>query len=415
MLKELMLADKTNTYVAPKAMILSEWLAYWMPAYVQDDVSANWYARKSDMIRIHIDPDIGRKKMQQLTHSDIKEFYRKLAKSGNKHKARNETGERAVTVGLSAGTIKHIHNILKAAFRQAVEDGIIGDKENPMKKVKAPKVVKRRIPKTLPKEDISKYLEQLSAHRLYVAFVLALGSGLRRGEVLGLYWTDIDMETGLLTVNTQLQRIVPEEGGSSLELTEVLKTDGSARSLYLPAFVLNELQAHKNRQEQEKLLAGSAYHNEGLVFCQSCGKRLDTRRLYELHCRALNKAGLEHIAFHDLRHTFATLLIERGENIKTVQELLGHADVSTTLNTYTHVLDKMKAASAARMDDVMAGCLPASEPRQAESDAGETEPTEALAPGQRLRLVVNNLSPREPDDRPEGQSRNHKVSDKVSK
>jgi len=198
-------------------------------------------------------------------------------------------------------------------------------------------------------------------------------------------------------------------------LTEVLKTDGSARSLYFPTCVLNELQAHKNRQEQEKLLAGSAYQNEGLVFCQSCGKRLDTRRLYELHCRALNKAGLEHIAFHDLRHTFATLLIERGENIKTVQELLGHADVSTTLNTYTHVLDKMKAASAARMDDVMAGCLPKPEPQLLAAEAKEVDPLETSSEVPRLRLVANNPSPREPDDRPDSQSRNHKVSDKVSK
>ncbi len=109
-------------------------------------------------------------------------------------------------------------------------------------------------------------------------------------------------------------------------------------------------------------MAGSAYHDEGLIFCTALGKKLDTRRLYELYCRALKRANIEHTAFHNLRHTVATLLLKKGENIKTIQELLRHADISTTLNTYSHVLDEMKAASAERLDGIIGGVLPGINP-----------------------------------------------------
>lgn len=369
-LREVMSAVLTDTYVGPSTITLSQYLRDWMIENIEGNVSSNWYARKMDMIRVHIDPDIGQKEMQKISTKDIKEFYKQLAESGNKNKAG----------GLASGSIKHIHNILKPAFLQAVEDGIIGHKKNPMKKVKAPQVIRKRKPATLTEENISKYLIPLSTHRLYTAFVLDLGSGLRRGELLGLYRSDIDLETGVLTVNTQLQRVKKPEGGSSLEITEVLKTEGSARSLVLSSCVLNEIKLHLERQEEEKKQAGSLYHDEGLLFCGRLGNKLDTRRLYELHCRALKTAGLDHMRFHDLRHTFATLLLEKGEDVKTIQELLGHKDIGTTLNTYAHVTQKMKAASAARMDNIMAGVLPT-------QNRPETpEPQEAP----RLRLAVDN-------------------------
>jgi len=354
--KELVAADITKTYIGRNNIKLSEWLDYWMRVYIEGNVSTNWYARKKDMIRIHINPELGQRVMQKITPLEIKEFYKKLAKSGNKNICKNEAFK-MVGDELSPQSIKHIHNILKPAFYRAVDDGIIGHRENPMTRINPPKVVKKRKPQTLAEEDIAKYLEPLSRHRLYAAYVLELSSGLRRGELLGLYRTDLDIETGVLTVNTQLQRIKKEEGGSSLEITEVLKTDGSARSIVLPPCVLNEIELHIGRQEEEKRKAGSLYHDEGLLFCGLLGNRLDTRRLYELHCKALEKAELEHIRFHDLRHTFATLMLEKGENIKTIQELLGHKDITTTLNMYTHVLSKMKAASARKMESVMCSIL----------------------------------------------------------
>lgn len=385
-LHALVVAAKTDTYVAPTGLTLSQYLHDWMIENIEGNVSANWYARKMNMIEVHIDPDVGQKAIQKITTKDIKEFYKKLAKSGNKSKHPKRDGDKVVDSGLAPGSIKHIHNILKPAFLQAIEDGIIGHKNNPMKKVKAPQVKKIK-PKTLTEEDITKYLEQLANHRLYAAFVLSLGSGLRRGELLGLHRSDVDMETGVLTVNTQLQRVQKEGGGSRLEITEVLKTDNSERSMVLAPCVLNEIKLHLERQEQEKQKAGALYHDEGLLFCGHLGKKLDPRRPYELHCRALKAAQLEHIRLHELRHTFATLLLEKGIAIKTIQELLGHKDIGTTLNTYSHVTQKMKAASAATMENIMAGALPQGQDSK-KSNAGEHTVIEKEIP--RLRLISNN-------------------------
>lgn len=382
-LHALIVAAKTDTYIPPSNITLSEYLRDWMIENIEGNVSANWYARKMDMICLHIDPEIGHKEMQKIKTRDVKEFYKMLAKSGNKSKHKKQDEQ----IGLASGSIRHIHNILKPAFMQAVEDGIIGYKQNPMKKVKAPRVTRKTKPKTLDEADIHKYLAQLVDHRLYAAFVLNLGTGLRRGELLGLHRTDIDIATGVLTVKTQLQRVQQEGGGSKLEITEVLKTDGSARSMVLASCVLDEIKFHLGRQEIEKQKAGSLYNDEGLLFCGRLGNKLDPRRPYELHCRALKKAELEHIRLHDLRHTFATLLLEKGEDIKTIQELLGHKDIGTTLNTYAHVTQKMKAASAARVENILADPLkqlPGT--REPNDNANLTADPEKP----RLRLVAEN-------------------------
>lgn len=358
-LHELITAFRTGTYVDPDNITLSQWLKRWMVVYVQDEVSDNWYKRKLDLIKKHIDPELGQLQLQKVLNSDIKLHYKKLMKTGKKKTIKEENGiERVVVSGLSSQTVKHIHNILKPAFCQAVEDGLIVEAKNPMKKIKAPKIVKTREARTLSEEEIGKYLAELQPHRLYAAFVLDLCSALRRGELIGLQWPDLNFETGVLSVLRQVLRIQNlDEPGSSLQYAS-LKTETSIGYIKLPLCAINELRAHKERQDKEKELAGQAYHDEGLIFCTALGKKLDTRRIYELHCRALKRANIEHTAFHNLRHTVATLLLKKGENIKTIQELLRHADISTTLNTYSHVLDEMKAASAERLDGIIGGVLP---------------------------------------------------------
>lgn len=362
-LHELVAAYKTGTYIEPNDITLSKWLQYWMSVYVDGEISVNFYARKLDLIRLHIDPEIGQIKLQKLIPADIKLFYKKLLKTGKKVKVKDETGNvKIVLTGLAPQTVKHIHNILKPALRQAAEEGLIT--KNPIDKVKAPKVVKTRLPRTLLEDELKKYLDVLSHHRLYAAFVLELCTGLRRGELLGLKWQDIDIKNqdGKLSAVISIQRQVTrvqniDEGGSSLQYS-YLKTESSIRSIVIPLCAITALQDHEKKQKLEKELAGSSYKDEGLVFCTALGKKLDTRRLYEIHCRALKKAEVEHTAFHNLRHTVATLLLEKGENIKTIQELLGHADVSTTLNTYSRVLDRMKAASAEKLDGIIGSVLP---------------------------------------------------------
>ncbi len=359
-LHELITKYNTGTYVDPNAITLRKWLDQWMPIYVEDNVSPNTYARKLDLIRIHINPGIGDIQLQKLIPTDIQLFYKKLLKKGKKTTIKDEDGnKKAVVSGLAPQTVKHIHNILKPALRQAVEDGILA--KSPMDKIKTPKVKRTKEIKVLSEIEIGKYLEALKAHRLYTAFVLDLCTGMRRGELLGLKWSDITEldEVVTITIKRQIQRVQNNEtSGSSLEYTSP-KTEGSNRTLVLPICAVTELNKHKARQRSEKELAGKAYQDEGLIFCTVLGKKLDTRRLYELHCRALKRAEIDHLPFHNLRHTVATLLLEKGENIKTIQELLGHADISTTLNTYSHVTNRTKAASALKLNSLIGNVMPA--------------------------------------------------------
>lgn len=363
-LHELVTAYKTGTYVDPNDITLGEWLQRWMSVYMEGEISNNWYARKLDLIRLHIEPyDISQTALQKLIPADIKLHYKKLLKTGKKVKVKDEKGNVQVHLtGLAPQTVKHIHNILKPALQQAVYEGLIV--KNPIDKVKAPKVTKTREPRILTEDELEKYLDELLHHRLYAAFVLELCTGLRRGELLGLKWTDIDIYTqddktlAVVTIQRQVLRVRNiDKPGSSLQYSG-LKTKSSFRSIVLPLCAITELQAHKQRQEQEKRLAGASYNDEGLVFCTALGKKLDIRRLYEIHCRALERAGIKHTAFHNLRHTVATLLLEKGESIKTIQDLLGHADASTSLNIYSHVLNRMKAASAERLDGIIGSVLP---------------------------------------------------------
>lgn len=204
---------------------------------------------------------------------------------------------------------------------------------------------------------MSKYLGILKENRLYAAFLLDLITGLRRGELIGLQWKDLNMQTGALKIRRQITRIEKENGKSSLEYAP-LKTPASYRTIMLPSVALNELKAHRKRQAAEELVAGSKYNREeGLIFCTPLGGKLDTRYLYRVHCKALEDADLEHTAFHDLRHSCATLLLQAGENIKTIQNLLGHSDIETTLNCYSHVLEEMKLSAADKLDSIFTEVL----------------------------------------------------------
>lgn len=328
-----------GNFIERNRATLGQWLERWMEVY-QTEVSPNFRERRKDLIRLNIKPALGNIELQKLKPADIKAFYNQLARSGR----RDGSG------GLSTGTIRHIHNILNPALKQAAREGLIS--KNPCADVSPPRIERTRQAKPLTKDQARRYLEALREDRLYAAFLLDLVIGLRRGELLGLQWQDFNPDTGELKIRRQLTRIRLERGGSSLEYA-ALKTPASYRTVILPNVAIIELKVHRKRQLAEELLAGSNYNKEeGLIFCTPLGKKLDTRRLYHIHCQALKDAKLEHMAFHDLRHTCATLLLQAGENIKTIQSLLGHSDIETTLNCYSHVLDDMKKTAADKLDSI---------------------------------------------------------------
>ena len=191
----------------------------------------------------------------------------------------------------------------------------------------------------------------MAGDRLYTAVLLGLGTGIRRGELLALHWQDVDLEAGVLQVRQALERVgvhgATNDGKKTRLIFQDPKTDQSRRTIPIPADIIEELTRHKARQAQEKLLLGQAYHDCGLVFCRPQGTPLEPSDLNRSLARLLKKAGISRVRFHDARHTFATLMLELGESPKTVQTMLGHTTIATTMDIYSHVsLDLEKRAAA---------------------------------------------------------------------
>ncbi len=175
--------------------------------------------------------------------------------------------------------------------------------------------------------------------------------GLRLGESLGLRWSDINFEDGSLSVRIALQRV-----DGTLQLVEP-KSASSRRTIALPQIALEALRAHRTRQLEERLLAGEQWRESGLVFTTSDGKPLDARNVFRGFQRLLIRTGLPHLRLHDLRHACATLLIAQGVRPRVVMEILGHSQISLTMNTYGHVTHALQRDAAARVDAVFASDL----------------------------------------------------------
>jgi integrase len=235
--------------------------------------------------------------------------------------------------GLSGRTVQHIRTVLRTALNQAVRWGLIV--RNAAALTEPPRIENYEIQPITP-EEARKFLDAIKEDRLEALFTVALALGLRRGEALGLRWQDINFEQRTLRVNTSLQRI-----NGKLLLSE-LKTKNSRRVLHMPELLIRKLREHRGRQLEDKLLAGSRWHENDLVFPSSIGTPLEPRNLNRHFDQLLSKAGLHHFRLHDLRHYCASLLLAQGVAMKVVSEILGHTQISTTADIYTHILPEIK-------------------------------------------------------------------------
>ena len=239
--------------------------------------------------------------------------------------------------GLSAKTVRNIHQIISSALKLAIEQRLIA--RNPADSCALPKVERKEM-QTLPIEQLASFLREAKESGVFALYYIDLTTGLRRGELLGLKWSDIDLEKGDLRVQRQIGRI----GGEVIEMP--LKTKNAYRTLPLSADAIDVL------KEQKQKIGSSPW-----VFPSPTGGPMSPDSVLHMLHRVLKRAGLPEVRFHDLRHTFATLALQNGVDIKTVSGMLGHFSAGFTLDTYAHVTTSAKREAAKTMGSILSGAL----------------------------------------------------------
>jgi integrase len=272
------------------------------------------------LVRSHIAPELGSIRLTALTPQRVQAFYAERQKQG-----------------LSPTTVNHIHNLLHRALEQGVRWGMVPRNVTDLVDPPAPG---RHTLVVWTAEQARVFLATARPHRLYALFALALYTGMRQGELLGLQVDDIDWQGS--TLNIQHALITPK---GKKQLLSTPKTDKSRRTIKLPAPAREALEQHVMRQERK----------QGYVFVSLVGTPLNPHSVIDTFKRLTAEAGLPEIRFHDMRHTCATLHLQNDTNPKIVQDLLGHSTITLTLNTYSHVMPSMQADAAERMGKLLGG------------------------------------------------------------
>jgi integrase len=244
-------------------------------------------------------------------------------------------------------TVTYVHSVLKSALEHAVREDELP--RNVARNVKATTHRPRRF-RPLTAVEARQFLDAARADRLHALYELALRTGLRKGELLGLHWEDLDLRTGTATIRRSLQRT------RTLGLTHLpTKTRASERRIALPTECIHSLKELRGRQDKERETAGSDWSDSGLVFTTPTGQPLDPANLTRRFRSFLNRAGLRRIRFHDLRHSTATLLLEQGVDLVVIKELLGHAHIGVTAGVYAHVRLRLQRQAIDTLDDALEG------------------------------------------------------------
>ena len=307
---------------------VEEYLDKWLKGSVRGSVRQSTYDRDSNLIDNHVKPILGRIKLKKLSPAHVQGFYRDR-----------------LDTGLSSSTVHKIHAILHKALAQAVRWHMVP--RNVTEAVKPPKPTPKEM-RSLSPEEASKLLRVTHGGRFEALYVLAVTTGMRQGELLALRWQDVDLESAVLSVRRTLTR-----DGGRIVIGEP-KTKRSRRSIHLTPQATGALRRHLERQLREIEVLGDSYDDQGLIFTTDTGAPINPSNLRQRSFKPLLKrAELPHVRFHDLRHTCATLLLTRGTHPKFVQELLGHATVAITLDTYSHVIPSMGDQTARAMQDAI--------------------------------------------------------------
>lgn len=308
------------------ALTVGVFVERWLEDSVRGTVRQSTYQRDESLCRVHLVPGLGKKKLKALNAAEVQRFYRAKLDSG-----------------LSSATVHKLHVVLHKALKQAVRWGLAP--RNVADDVDAPKIHKEEV-SPLIREEARKLLDTARGERLEALYVVAVQSGLRQGELLAIRWEDVDLEARTVQVRRTLTR-----NGGKLAVGPT-KTSKARRTVKLTQDATEALQDHLERQLAEMDKAGDSWQENGLVFCTGKGTLINPTNLRRRSLAPLlQRAGLPPMTFHQLRHTAATILLLKNVNPKVVSEMLGHATIAITLDTYSHVLPNMQDSAVSAMEE----------------------------------------------------------------
>ena len=351
-------AVDTGTFVEPSRITVGQWLAVWHAEYV-GNVKPATAAKYEQDIELYIKPAIGSVLLQKLQppaiqkmHNDLKKTGRKISKEEKPRVEESKAGKEKKAPAakpLSPKTIRNVHGCLHRALQQAVLLGYI--RVNPSEICTLPRVEKAEI-HPLDNAEISTFLKAISEHPLEALYKVAVFTGMREGELLGLTWDRVDFKRGTIRIDRQLLR--PRKKGDEFKFGP-LKND-KPRTITPVPFVMDTLKEHRKAQLAQKLSVGPLWvDGPGYVFTNETGAHASYWSLITRLKTILKNAGIQPRRFHDLRHSYAVAALRAGDSIKSVQDALGHHTAAFTMDTYAHVTEEMRKESAARMEAFISG------------------------------------------------------------
>jgi integrase len=330
----------TGTVIEAGKLTLGDYLTQWLTAH--EGVGPATRRRYADLARLHVVPVLGSRLLSKLTPLDIQTLY---------------TNRKAA--GLSPTTINLLHTMLHRALKQAVHWDILS--RNPAERVTAPRPAASD-PATWTAVQVARFLAAADVTADAALWRVAICTGMRRSELLGLQWSDVDLERGVLNVRHARKR-----GEGNRWETGAPKTKKGRRQIALPPSAVDALRHHRRRQVEYRLQIGAIYQDQDFVFAGEMGQPLHPNTIDARFKRLTRAAGVPPIKLHGLRHTNATVSLAAGEHPKIVQERLGHSTITMTLDRYSHVTESMQREAATRLDALLSAAADELEPPETAS------------------------------------------------
>jgi integrase len=326
----------TGTWVEPTSTTFGEWVhETWLPLVAQR-LKPSAEAHYRNYLRLHILPSLGPLQFRQITPAILNQLYTHLLTEGNR-----KTGG-----PLSAKTVTNVHAIIHKALEDAVDLGIVNVNMADRAKPPRPKARKPKEIKSWTAEELRRFLDLIQSHRLEAAYYLKAFTGMRRAEILGLRWQDLDLDACRLAVRQTLVAV-------GYEIVKSSPKTHQARTIDLDPITVEKLRQHWERQAYDHQEWSHAYHDEDLVFAREDGSPVHPHSFSQTFERVVARSGLPTIPLHGLRHTHATVGLSLGVPAKVISERLGHEDVAFTLKQYAHVLPGMQADAARQIADLV--------------------------------------------------------------